>query len=629
MRGKIFFSTLTALVMAALVLGTAWATDGNLPGGTSISVKITNPANGAVISATSGSVTLEGTASIGKGSSQPDTLIVYALDVSYSTIRGDGGTGCGGDQNGDGASNTILDCEIAAAKALNSQAVSQGTVGEVGLAVYGGHTPLSSSDTGGLTADVGPAAGDQLLTGPSTDAGGAPGPDIEEVLSSVFSKIDLTGGAGKFTLKDAGSGATNFSAGLGAAVNALTLSTKPNKILIFMSDGLANTGTNISTVSVPAGVVIYTFAVGTVSSCTFDDNHLGSLTDIANKGAVGSKCTNVTTAANLPNIIPGVISSQLASLELSVDGGAPVDISAATTPALPQSGPATVTFSYPVTGLTPGVHNFCVTARGSDFGGTGDVKDCIEVTVAEITLALAPASATNELGTPGQTHTVTATVSAGTAMQVAGVAVNFDILSGPNAGKTGTVTTDSKGEAAFTYTATQGLAGLGTDKIQACVTDGRGVKTCAAAEKIWQDTTPPEVRVSVGPSVLWPPNHKYHQVKVTLVATDKVDPNLVVKLVSVTSNEPDEGLGDGDTSHDILILDDFTIKLRAERSGLGEGRTYTITYEVRDASGNVTTATATVFVPHDQSQAITMGVSPVLLARMNGDPLVFLPAIHR
>jgi hypothetical protein len=626
MKRKIFFSALTALVLAALVIGPAWATDGNLPGGTPISVMLTQPANGALISSTPGDVTLQGTASIGQGLPQPDTLIVYVIDVSYSTVGG-GGTGCGGDLNGDGMANTILDCEIATAETLDNQAISQGTVGEVGLVVFGGHIIASSTDNGGSAADVGPAAGDQILTGPSTDANGASGPDIEEVLNSVFSKSDLTGGVQQFTLKDVGSNATNFSAGLSAAVNVVNASTKPNKIIVFMSDGLANTGTNVSTVSVPGGVLIYTFAVGTGSDCMLDPDHLGSLTDIANLGTAGSGCTSVTTPSDLPDIIPGIIASKLTGLQLSVDGGAPVDITAGATPALPQDGPASVDFTHTVSGLAPGVHELCVTALGSDSGGTGDVTDCVQVTVAGITLA--PATATNELGTPGQTHTVTATVSAGTGNLVAGVPVDFSIMSGPNAGMSATVNTDSNGEAAFTYTATQGLAGLGTDVIQACFTDDQGTQTCASAEKIWQDTTPPEVSVSVDPNILWPPNHKYHNVKVTLVATDSVDPNPTVTLVSVTSNEPDEGLGDGDTKNDIVILDDFTMKLRSERSGLGDGRWYTITYEVTDASGNSTTATATVFVPHDKSQAISMGYSPIILAILNNDPLQFLPAIHR
>lgn len=67
--------------------------------------------------------------------------------------------------------------------------------------------------------------------------------------------------------------------------------------------------------------------------------------------------------------------------------------------------------------------------------------------------------------------------------------------------------------------------------------------------------------------------------------------------LSVTSNEPDNGRGDGNTVDDIVIIDDYEFKLRAERSGLGTGRIYTITYEVTDNCGNTATASAEVSVP--------------------------------
>ena len=57
------------------------------------------------------------------------------------------------------------------------------------------------------------------------------------------------------------------------------------------------------------------------------------------------------------------------------------------------------------------------------------------------------------------------------------------------------------------------------------------------------------------------------------------------------------GNGDGDTVNDIVIVDDDTFQLRAERAGSGDGRVYTITYEVTDACGNSTLASATVNVP--------------------------------
>jgi uncharacterized delta-60 repeat protein len=113
------------------------------------------------------------------------------------------------------------------------------------------------------------------------------------------------------------------------------------------------------------------------------------------------------------------------------------------------------------------------------------------------------------------------------------------------------------------------------------------------------DSTPPDLTVSVTPSVLWPPNHLYVTVRATVYATDDsgVDPS--IELVSLTSNEPDNGADDGNTANDIVAspTDPYTVQLRAERSGTGRGRVYTLTYRATDGSGNSTTKSATVIVP--------------------------------
>jgi probable HAF family extracellular repeat protein len=117
------------------------------------------------------------------------------------------------------------------------------------------------------------------------------------------------------------------------------------------------------------------------------------------------------------------------------------------------------------------------------------------------------------------------------------------------------------------------------------------------------DTTPPTLTVSASPNLLWPPNHKFVTVQATVTATDGTDPNPTIELVSVTDNEPGDSSGDGNTVNHIVInpaaLHPYpdTFQLVAERSALGTGRIYTITYRATDANGNSTTASATVTVP--------------------------------
>lgn len=115
------------------------------------------------------------------------------------------------------------------------------------------------------------------------------------------------------------------------------------------------------------------------------------------------------------------------------------------------------------------------------------------------------------------------------------------------------------------------------------------------------DRTAPQVSLSVTPNILWPPKHQYVPVNAIVTASDNADPVPFIQLLSVTSNEPDNGLGDGDTPNDIVIVDDFDFLLRAERAGKGSGRVYTITYKVNDGCGNTTIANTTVFVPHNRS----------------------------
>jgi hypothetical protein len=114
------------------------------------------------------------------------------------------------------------------------------------------------------------------------------------------------------------------------------------------------------------------------------------------------------------------------------------------------------------------------------------------------------------------------------------------------------------------------------------------------------DTTPPSLTVKATPATLWPPDHKIVRITVDIQVSDDRDPNPVVKLVSVTSNEV---LADGDITGVVLGTDARQIFVRAERTGgQKQGRIYTLRYSATDASGNTSIAETVVTVPHDQGK---------------------------
>lgn len=351
--------TVTGLALAiGLILPAtpALATDGNLPGGTSISVDINSPADGAVLPP--GPVTVTGTASIGTGVPVVNTSLVYVLDVSGST-GAPGSPSCG----------TILECEIAAALALSAETLD-GTVGDVGLAVFGASA---------ATADVRPGGGDDLITNTASDLNSNGARDINEVISSV-----VGGGVNLFTPKGVG-GSTNFAAGIASGRQIAEAATNARKIVVYLSDGFANVGGSINgpLAGIPDNIDIYTFAVGTGADCNNPGaNNEGSLEQITAATVPGGHCQQVTDVGSLPDILPGVISSNLNGLSIQVDGGAFTPISNADiNPDLPRTGPANVSYSTVTGALGPGTYPICVRANGTDGGGAGSVTECHTIVI--------------------------------------------------------------------------------------------------------------------------------------------------------------------------------------------------------------------------------------------------------
>jgi hypothetical protein len=106
------------------------------------------------------------------------------------------------------------------------------------------------------------------------------------------------------------------------------------------------------------------------------------------------------------------------------------------------------------------------------------------------------------------------------------------------------------------------------------------------------------VDVELSTNVLSPPNHKMIDVTVNYGTTN--DCGAPRCTLSVSSNEPVNGTGDGDSAPDWEIIDAHHIRLRAERAGKGTGRVYTITITCSDGSGTPVSRSVTVTVPKNQ-----------------------------
>jgi hypothetical protein len=120
------------------------------------------------------------------------------------------------------------------------------------------------------------------------------------------------------------------------------------------------------------------------------------------------------------------------------------------------------------------------------------------------------------------------------------------------------------------------------------------------------DTQPPTVVTST-PTPLWPPNHKYHKIdlnncieSIEDTCRGRLHIASHARITGCSSSEPDTGQGSGDLPNDCVILDSDSVNVRAERSGRGSGRTYSIRYTITDGSNNAVNRTCTVTVPHSQ-----------------------------
>jgi hypothetical protein len=138
---------------------------------------------------------------------------------------------------------------------------------------------------------------------------------------------------------------------------------------------------------------------------------------------------------------------------------------------------------------------------------------------------------------------------------------------------------------------------LGTTTVTCTAKDKAGHISTGELLVTVRDTTAPSAPLlSVTPRVLWPANHKMVGVVVGAQSSDAVS-TVVCAIKEISSSEPDNGLGDGDTVIDVGPTSGLATSLRAERSGAGNGRLYTITVACSDRTGNTSSSSVGVTVP--------------------------------
>ena len=165
-----------------------------------------------------------------------------------------------------------------------------------------------------------------------------------------------------------------------------------------------------------------------------------------------------------------------------------------------------------------------------------------------------------------------------------------------------------------------GLFPVGPTLVTLAVTDGNGGMDVADVLVTIEDSTPPVMVCTTDKNLLWPPNHTMRDVWICVAVSDNCsNPQDIQIACTISSNEPDDSNGDGNTTGDVDGFDGFNVpvpvdlvydevdgcfrglvSLRAERDGAESGRVYSIVCDVLDDQGNDATASCVVVVPHNK-----------------------------
>lgn len=117
------------------------------------------------------------------------------------------------------------------------------------------------------------------------------------------------------------------------------------------------------------------------------------------------------------------------------------------------------------------------------------------------------------------------------------------------------------------------------------------------------ENQPPDcTQAAASATRLWPPNHRFKDIQILGVTDPDGDP-VTITINSLFQDEPVDGEGDGNTAPDATGLESSTARVRAERSGQGDGRFYHIGFSASDPGGATCTGEVLVAVPKSRGRS--------------------------
>ncbi|WPB76545.1 HYR domain-containing protein [Archangium violaceum] len=145
---------------------------------------------------------------------------------------------------------------------------------------------------------------------------------------------------------------------------------------------------------------------------------------------------------------------------------------------------------------------------------------------------------------------------------------------------------------------------LGSNAVRYTARDASGNESSCTSAIDVVDQTPPVLTLSP-PEPLWPVDQQYRTIRLEdcIVVHDQCSGGLTqtgasASISCVSSDEPRGG-----SEPDVVFVDATTVKVRVDRAATGNGRVYSLHFEVRDTAGNLTRGICPVGVPLERGGA--------------------------